>query len=819
MHIDAIFGGIGRWSVKLRWLILLVWVVGAIAAVTQLPGLSSVTQSNNAKFLPASAPSQHAIDLAAPFGNPNLVPIPIVAATTSGPLTAADTAGLARMGGKIAADPNIKQVKDVGQSANGQAVQLLALAANANTGNADYAEDLIDGLRSRIASSGLPTGLRVHLAGDTAVQVDEQKATGNTGNKVQDLSLVFIILLLVLIFRSLTLAVTTVLPALFSVLISGPLVAEAAKHGLQVSPLAQFLLIVLVLGAGTDYGLFLVFRTREELRSAGHDVTGMDGAPEHGFFRSVAADLAGSRPAARTALVEAVTRVGESITFSAATVIAAVLTLLAASFPFYSNLGIPFAIAIGVTLLAGLTLLPALLSIRLSLLAIKRTIFKAVFRRPKLLPWSIQGKGGAGIWGRVAGRIVRRPAVTLVVGVVAFGAVALGVLGYAAAGFGGTTSPPAGSDSAQGTALLTKYFPESAANPTTPIFKFSQPVWTDPQVLAKATSELRSSRLFTQVAGPLNPTGATLTPAVYAHLHATLGPAQALPPAPPAGSKVPLTEYEVYRTTSNFISADGHTVQFSVGLKAGDPGSTAALDAVPAIRAEVTRVGTSTRAAQSAVGGEAPALYDISAVSNSDLTRIIPIAIVVIGILLALVLRSMIAPLYLIASVGLSYLAALGLCVLLFIKIGGDKGIVFFLPFLMFIFLLALGEDYNILVMTRIREEAHKLPLREAVTRAVGVTGTTVTSAGLVLAGTFVVFGLVAGGESGGSQFRDIAFGLALGILMDTFLVRTLLVPSTVVLLGRWNWWPSKVTIDRPDDGDSGGAAARPSRAAQPDPL
>ena len=134
--------------------------------------------------------------------------------------------------------------------------------------------------------------------------------------------------------------------------------AEAAKHGLQVSPLAQFLLIVLVLGAGTDYGLFLVFRVREELRAAGHDVTGMDGAPERSLFRSLLADLAGPRPAARTALVESVTRVGESITFSAATVIAAVLTLLAASFPFYSNLGIPFAIAIGVTLLAGLRCCP-----------------------------------------------------------------------------------------------------------------------------------------------------------------------------------------------------------------------------------------------------------------------------------------------------------------------------------------------------------------------------------------------------------------------------------------------------------------------------
>ena len=175
-------------------------------------------------------------------------------------------------------------------------------------------------------------------------------------------------------------------------------------------------------------------------------------------------------------------------------------------------------------------------------------------------------------------------------------------------------------------------------------------------------------------------------------------------------------------------------------------------------------------------------------------------AILVIGLLLALVLRSLVAPLYLIASVGVSYLAALGLSVLLFIKLGGSGGLVFFLPFLMFIFLLALGEDYNILVMTRIREEAHKLPLREAVAQAVSVTGTTVTSAGMVLAGTFLVLAIVGGTGSGGSsQILDIGIGLALGILMDTFLVRTLLVPSTVVLLGRWNWWPSRITIDEPD--------------------
>jgi RND superfamily putative drug exporter len=234
-------------------------------------------------------------------------------------------------------------------------------------------------------------------------------------------------------------------------------------------------------------------------------------------------------------------------------------------------------------------------------------------------------------------------------------------------------------------------------------------------------------------------------------------------------------------------------VQFETGLKAGDPSTTPAMNAVPAVRTAAAAAMGTIGATDYGVGGQAPALYDISSISNSDLATVIPIAIVIIGFLLALVMRSLVAPLYLIVSVGLSYLAALGLSVLLFVKIAGDGGLVFFLPFLMFVFLLALGEDYNILVMSRIREEAQHLPLKEAVSRALVATGTTVTSAGLVLGGTFAVFAIV-GAQQGSSQFRDVGAGLALGVLMDTFLVRTLLVPSTVVLLGRWNWWPSKLS-------------------------
>ncbi len=793
MHIDTIFKTIGSLAVRFRWLVLVAWVVGALLAHGLLPSLSSVTQNNNTKFLPASAPAEHAAVLAAPFGTASLQPIPLVAARSSAPLTPADVTALASLPARLKTVAGVSRVLDAGRSANGHAEQLVVLVQQGG-GNPNYVTNLVDGLRAKIAQARLPAGLRAHLAGDVAAQVDQQKASGSTSNNVQKLVLLFIIALLVVIFRSLTLALVTVVPPLLSFTIAGPLVAEAAKHGLQVSPIAQLLLIVLVFGAGTDYGLFLVFRVREELRAEKHATEGEHYPGSRGLGGSLVGDLIHPRSPARNAIVRSVTKVGESITFSAATVIAAVLTLLLATFSFYSNLGFPFAIAIGVTLVAALTVLPALLSIRLSLLAMKRSLFRAVFGRPKLLPWNIQGSGKAGTWGRVAGRIVRHPVPTLVSGVVLFGGLAFAVFGYTAAGFGGNTAPPAGSDSAAGQALLTRYFPQSAANPTNLIFKFNTPIWQHPAPLAAATTELRASGLFTQVTGPLNPVGAALTPAQFSALHARLGPAKALPPVPPPGTTVPTAAYQAYRATSNYVSPDGRTVLYDTGLKAGDPGSTSAMNAVPSLRTLTTTVARSIGASDSAVGGEAPAFYDISSISNSDLKRIIPIAILAIGILLALVLRSLVAPLYLIASVGISYLAALGLSVLVFIKIGNSGGLVFFMPFLMFIFLLALGEDYNILMMTRIREEAERFRLRDAVTRALSATGSTITSAGLVLAGSFIVLTVAAGSGSGGSQVRDIGLGLALGILMDTFFVRTLLIPSTVVLLGRWNWWPSRMS-------------------------
>jgi RND superfamily putative drug exporter len=655
--------------------------------------------------------------------------------------------------------PTVAKVRDLGHSPDGRAAQLQVLSTVSGGGSGSGLTTLVNDMRATISRDGPPPGLAVHLAGAVAINVDQQSKSGSTDSEIQFLSLAFILVLLLLVFRALLAPLVTLIPAFFAVLISGPLVAEAAHHGLKVSPLAQILLIVLVLGAGTDYGLFLVFRVRENLRG------GLD---------------------KKQAVIAAVERVGESITFSAATVVAALLSLLFATFEFYSNLGIPLAIGIVVMLLAGLTLLPALLS---------------VFGRAVFWPSKTQaGTGKAGVWGRVAVRIVSRPAATLITGLVVFGGLAIAVTAYTPSGFGGNTNAPAGTDSAAGSALLSAHFPNTSANPTNIIYRLRQSAWTDPQVLATAQRQLTVSGLFTGITGPLNPNGGQLTAAQLTSLHDKLGPPQLLPPVPPAGAAVSPVAYQLYRAEGLYVSPDGRTVQFETGLRAGDASTTAAMNAIPAVRATAAAVMHDIGAADYGVGGQAPAIYDISSISNSDLLHVIPIAIVVIGILLALVMRSLVAPLYLIVSVGLSYLAALGLSVLLFVDLAGDGGLVFFLPFLMFIFLLALGEDYNILVMSRIREEAQLLPLREAVSRALVATGTTVTSAGLVLGGTFSVFAVV-GAQQGSSQFRDVGAGLALGVLMDTFLVRTLLVPSTVILLGRWNWWPSKLGTGPEDEG------------------
>jgi len=775
----------GRLAVRFRWAIVLAWVAGTAAAMVLLPSLSNVTQSDNTSFLPASAPSEQAAQLASPLQGASLTAVTVLAARADGLLTGADQAAIARLSGALARVAKVTSVRDAGQSADGQAEQLAVLAALAQSGGLATSQQagLVASLRDTIRAAPLPAGLAVHTAGPVATRVDTNATSSKTGGQVQWFSIIFVIALLMAVFRSALAPLIAVLPALVVVLIAERLTAEAAVHGLGVSQIASLLLIVLVLGAGTDYALFLMFRVREEMR----------------------AGLAGPE-----AIVLSVARVGETITFSAGILIAALLSLATAAFSLYSGLAAPLAIAIGLMLVAGLTLLPALL---------------AIFGTAAFWPSSVRpGIGRAGWWGPACARIVRRPAATLIVGLVVFGALAVASAGYLASGFGGAATAPAGSDSALGNALLAEHFPQAAANPTVIVLRLRQPVWTIAPAVAAAERQLAADPQFTAVSGPFDANGTALTAAQYAALHAVYGSPRALTAT--AETRVPrrnLAAYQAYRASGSFVSADGHTISFATSLAAGNPASTAAEEAVPAIRTDAARAAAVAGASQSGVTGQAAFTYDVAQLSDSDLRTVIPIAIAVIAVLLAVVMRSLVAPLYLIASVVLSYFSALGLTVLVFVRAAGQPGLTFILPFLLFMFLLALGEDYNILVMTRIREEAQRLPLPEAVSRALKVTGTTVTSAGLVLAGTFGVLAIVGSGSAGQQNVRtivDVGVGLALGVLMDTFLVRTLLVPSAAVLIGRWNWWPSPLSRPRPAAAPAEVAAVPPSPpAAQATPL
>jgi uncharacterized membrane protein YdfJ with MMPL/SSD domain len=188
------------------------------------------------------------------------------------------------------------------------------------------------------------------------------------------------------------------------------------------------------------------------------------------------------------------------------------------------------------------------------------------------------------------------------------------------------------------------------------------------------------------------------------------------------------------------------------------------------------------------LGGVTPTQADTRAVSDRDTAIVVPLVLLLTAIILGLLLRSVVAALYLLGAVTLNYFAALGASSFLFQKIQGDEGIAYAIPLYSFIFLVALGADYTIFLMSRVREEVRlhgtKLGTQDALRR----TGGVITSAGLILAGTFLVLTTLPLRE-----LYQLGVVVALGVILNTFLVRGLLVPGVVLLLGRWNWWPGRL--------------------------
>ncbi|MFD8088358.1 MMPL family transporter, partial [Kitasatospora sp. NPDC059722] len=244
-----------------------------------------------------------------------------------------------------------------------------------------------------------------------------------------------------------------------------------------------------------------------------------------------------------------------------------------------------------------------------------------------------------------------------------------------------------------------------------------------------------------------------------------------------------LTQVEgVGKTGGTVLNADRRAARIDLYLTA-DPQSRRARDlASGPVRATVaahTPAGTSAH-----VGGTAAIFADISTAVDHDLTIVFPVAAALIALILLLLLRSLLAPLVLMVSVGLGFAATLGAATLLFQHGLGEPGVSFTLPLVLFLFVVALGTDYNILITDRIREEMQRPgPPRAAVARAVRHTTPAIATAGLVLAGSFATLAATPGSE-------QVAFALTLGILLSAAVLSLVLVPAVATLLGRALWWP-----------------------------
>ena len=664
-----------------KYVVLAFWVI-VVALTGPLAGkLMGAEKNDAAAYLPASAESTQELSLQSRFVVKNLNPAVVVYTRPSG-LTPADLRKAAADARRFAALPAVSgRVAGPIPSADHQAIQTIvgsSLGFNANIGA------FISNLQAT-ASSGDP-GLTVHIAGPAASAADQVKIFKGIDTTLLYTTLAVIIVLLLITYRSPVLWLLPIISAGVSLAAAEAVIYLLTKQGLVVNGQSGGILVVLVLGASTDYALLLIARYREELRR--HE-------DRH------------------EAMAIALRRAGPAIIASAVTVIAAMLCLLVADSADISGLGPVAAIGIAVGLLAMITLLPALLVI------VGRWIFWP--QRPR---FGSDEPASRGTWARIGRGLAIRPRVVWVVTAVLLAGAWAGLVGFkvgpltTAQSFRGTPASVAAEQ------VVARHFPAGAGEPVAVIGN------------AAAAPQLRAA------------------------LAGTSGIAAVTPP----------------------VVKDG--LVYLQGTLASKPDSPAAYATVNRVRAAVHAV----PGANAKVGGGTAITADVEHYANRDRNLIIPLVLLVVLIILGLLLRSVVAAFLLIGTVVLSFGAALGLSALAFRHIFGFAGADTAMPLFAFVFLVALGIDYNIFLMTRVREESKRSGTRFGAITGLGATGGVITSAGLILAGTFATLGtlpLVV--------LTEIGFTVAIGVLIDTIIVRSVLVTALTLDIGRMMWWPSRL--------------------------
>jgi len=674
-----------------KWVVVVFWLLVVVALGSLAGKLQGAEKNDASAYLPGSSESTQELNEQSIFQSKNYNPTLVVYVRDSG-LTAADIAKadadaryfatLSAVDGRVAPPVVSKDHKaietivgsDLGYNSNLSG--FITTVQNTATKNAD--------------------GLSVYIGGPAASANDELKIFKGIDSTLLYSALAVVIGLLLLTYRSPVLWLLPIMSAGVALTVAEAVIYLLTQHAnLTVNGQSDGILVVLVIGASTDYALLLVARYREELRRH---------ADRH------------------QAMAIALRRAGPAIIASGMTVVIGMLCLLAAESNDISGLGPVAAVGIAVGLIAMITLLPALL---------------VVFGR--WLFWPVRPTYGSpepttrGIWARVGKAISRRPRGVWIVTALLLAAGSAGLIGFrfgtltTAQSFRGTPA----SVTAQN--VLAKYFPAGSGEPV--------------QVVSSAASAGTVRTALADTPGIASVT-APVTKDGLAFLQATMTP---------------------------------------------QPDSPAAYTLVDTIRTKVHAI----PGADAKVGGGTAINKDVEAAAAHDRNLLIPLILGVVLIILGLLLRAIVAPLVLIATVVLSFGAALGISSLFFSHVFGFAGADTSVPLFVFVFLVALGIDYNIFLMTRVREESIRSGTRRGALTGLAATGGVITSAGLVLAGTFAVLGTLPLVE-----FTEIGFAVALGVLMDTIIVRSVLVTSLTLDIGRHMWWPSALARrqDEPEE-------------------
>jgi RND superfamily putative drug exporter len=706
---------------RTKWLVVLGWVVLVFAFAPLGAKLADVTDNRTESFLPPDAESTEALRLQEQRFPGGQTVGGLIVYRREGGLTAADREAIAAGAERAAAavplvgEPLVPFGPGAGRgqvSPAGDVAYTVVAVPDDNDRIAQWGEDV----RTAVGSDR-GDGLEVYVTGALGFNADFEEVFADIDVKVLAVTVVLVLVLLGLIYRSPVIALIPLVVVGVAYSIAQGFVYLYAESGETVSDNGASILVVLMFGVGTDYCLLLVSRYREELRRF---------EDKH------------------EAMAHAVQRAGPAILASGLTVALTMLVLLFADVGSTNSLGPVSAIGVTVAFVAGLTLLPALLTIS------GRRGFWPRRHMVEFRP-EAPAEERVGIWRRVGARVLQRPGAALAATLVLFGIGALGLLAYqedySVEGFFKQDT-----DSVQGFDALQAAFPAGALVPTVV--------------------------LVVRDDGPVREADVT---AVRERIRSVPGVA-----AVDAG---------------RVRSADRSIARLSV-IFADDPFESEALERIAVLR---ERLQGAVPGARTLVGEGSAVQSDFNDAAARDLRVIVPIALLVIFVILAVLLSALVAPLLLIASVVVSFIGTLGFSVVFFRFVIGDTGVDNSLPTYAFIFLVALGVDYTIFLMSRVREEARHHGTREGTLRALAATGPVITSAGIILAGTFSVLMTLPI-----TFIFDLGFMVAVGILLDTFVVRTIMVPAIIELVGDRVWWPST---------PSGGARALHEPAAEAEPA